>query len=397
MNSIALFLNSGELGGAERSAILQSKLLCRSDSLYLFIPVSSSEQCSLSMLDFLKSQGIHKIVFWDSPDVLFRVSRDKVLKSFLRIVNPFHLFDIIVSLSKLRTKIDEVSPRILWANGNKVGFILSMLLYIFKIESLKNGPNLVWHFRDYPSRKKPFNFFWKFLNWQKKIDLTFVANSNSVASEIRDLMTKVSKIETWYNPSGLSPNRQLTKKFGDNIKISIPSMMAPWKGLHDIVLWASLYEKDLKNLGVESIDFFGSSIYKTDGSHLGYNRQLLGLASKFNSTFVKFHEVKSPEYIFKVSDIIIHPSIHPEPFGRVIVEGMTYGCAVLSTGKGGSAEIISEMGKFEPKDHRGLFNLIESIVLNLNFRKKFLDGQEKAYRKFLNKLEMQEEKIEKLV
>ncbi|MGV3660587.1 MAG: glycosyltransferase [Prosthecobacter sp.] len=43
---------------------------------------------------------------------------------------------------------------------------------------------------------------------------------------------------------------------------------------------------------------------------------------------------------FELADVVVHASIHPEPFGRVIVEGMLAGRAVIATKAGGAAEII---------------------------------------------------------
>jgi glycosyltransferase involved in cell wall biosynthesis len=41
-------------------------------------------------------------------------------------------------------------------------------------------------------------------------------------------------------------------------------------------------------------------------------------------------------------DVIVHTSTAPEPFGRVIVEGMLAGRPVIATNTGGPAEIVHE-------------------------------------------------------
>lgn len=49
-----------------------------------------------------------------------------------------------------------------------------------------------------------------------------------------------------------------------------------------------------------------------------------------------------PESIIAISDIIIHPSIKPEPFGRDIIEAMACAKPVISTNVGATPEIIED-------------------------------------------------------
>jgi glycosyltransferase involved in cell wall biosynthesis len=46
--------------------------------------------------------------------------------------------------------------------------------------------------------------------------------------------------------------------------------------------------------------------------------------------------------LIAASDVLVHASITPEPFGLVVLEGMILGKAVIAAGSGGPAEIISE-------------------------------------------------------
>jgi len=49
---------------------------------------------------------------------------------------------------------------------------------------------------------------------------------------------------------------------------------------------------------------------------------------------------KNSKEIMKEIDILVVPSIRPEGFGRVIVEGMVSGILVISTNIGATSEII---------------------------------------------------------
>jgi len=51
---------------------------------------------------------------------------------------------------------------------------------------------------------------------------------------------------------------------------------------------------------------------------------------------------KDTEQIFRQLDIVVHASLSPEPFGRVIVEGMAAGAAVVASALGAPTEIIED-------------------------------------------------------
>jgi len=48
--------------------------------------------------------------------------------------------------------------------------------------------------------------------------------------------------------------------------------------------------------------------------------------------------------LYRRHDVLVFPSIYPEPFGIVQLEAMAAGCVVVGTGTGGSTEIL-ERGK----------------------------------------------------
>jgi glycosyltransferase involved in cell wall biosynthesis len=54
--------------------------------------------------------------------------------------------------------------------------------------------------------------------------------------------------------------------------------------------------------------------------------------------------------LMKAADVVVHASTLPEPFGRVLVEGMLAGRPVIATAAGGVAEIITdgETGRLVP-------------------------------------------------
>jgi len=70
--------------------------------------------------------------------------------------------------------------------------------------------------------------------------------------------------------------------------------------------------------------------------------------------------------ILGATDVLVHASITPEPFGQVIVEGMARGKAVIASAAGGPLEIIAEgvNGLLVPPGHAG--HLADAIIALLD-------------------------------
>jgi glycosyltransferase involved in cell wall biosynthesis len=69
--------------------------------------------------------------------------------------------------------------------------------------------------------------------------------------------------------------------------------------------------------------------------------------------------------LMSAMDIVIHASVKPEPFGRVILEGMTLGKAVIATNLGGVPEFVQDSvtGRLvPPSDSRALAAVIVELI-----------------------------------
>jgi glycosyltransferase involved in cell wall biosynthesis len=100
-------------------------------------------------------------------------------------------------------------------------------------------------------------------------------------------------------------------------------------------------------------------------------------------TFYGFR--KDVNKFYRSHDILIVPSLN-EPFGRVIIEGMSYGIAVIASDNGGIPEIIDN-GKdgilFTNNDAVQLRNAVEDLISDPDRRKHIgLKGREKVKTKF---------------
>ena len=113
----------------------------------------------------------------------------------------------------------------------------------------------------------------------------------------------------------------------------IAGRIAEWKGQH-VLLEALRSAKGWKACVV------GDALF-TEGD-LEYKERLLAMASAPDLagrvTFTGF--VEDPGAYYVAADAVVHCSTAPEPFGRVIVEGMLAGRPVIATNHGGATEIL---------------------------------------------------------
>lgn len=79
--------------------------------------------------------------------------------------------------------------------------------------------------------------------------------------------------------------------------------------------------------------------------------------------------------LYAEADIFVFASVWPEPFGRVIVEAMASGVAVVGTEVGGAAEILNN-GKnsltFQPENTAELAQKLELLIKNESMRKSLV-------------------------
>ena len=79
------------------------------------------------------------------------------------------------------------------------------------------------------------------------------------------------------------------------------------------------------------------------------------------------------EQYYAAVDIVVHASIEPEPFGRVLVEGMAAGRAVIAADAGGPREVITHGVDgllVQPGDVGGLANAIVKLAVDPDARSR---------------------------
>lgn len=352
--NIAVILNTNQLGGAERSVIEQLAVLQDQKNFIFFIP--DLPLSSDLLKKHLSEKKFTNIRFYRYPEFLYNLTRKNLFKVlslvFYAPVLPYFLFSWNKDFREFRT---------FYVNGNKAGFPV-----LAWATALRKHVKVFWHFRDFPEPGF-FRLISKCLALSRKyypgLELKLIANSHAVQNELQRFL-KEDKAEVLYNLVGEFPGKQNPHQIHT---IGVASMHAPWKGLHCVLLMAVLYRDELKRLGIQKIKFYGANIYQTSGSHSSYSNQLKNFMKKFPNDLIEWCDNSSPQKIFSEIDLLIHPSIKPEPFGRVILEAFKSGIPVISTGLGGSTELLgnNEFGlKYLYNDYRDLYLNIQTLVTN---------------------------------
>lgn len=329
--------------------ILQCKSILNHNIIF-YIPWTDNEEQTRSLSEFI-SETIAgaKIQSYYYPKSLYSLTRQSnTLWLKLALLSFISLLKLIFDFNRLAIK----SHNLVWINGNKVGLPLLIYLKIFKYKK-----TCVYHLRDYPTAQFPFSILWRLLRLPFKCQKIIVSNSYDVDRHAKlSIGENSARFLVCYNPVDLKIDKKNGTQFS---KIGLASMLVDWKGIHFVINFMNIYKEKLKEIGVEELLIFGENIYHTDTSKSNYTLELKILAQKNEG--IKFMGNCSPEEIYSKVDLLIHPSLKAEPFGRIIVEAFRSNVPVVSTGLGGASELILDNlngHKCIPFDYAGLFQII---------------------------------------
>ena len=88
--------------------------------------------------------------------------------------------------------------------------------------------------------------------------------------------------------------------------------------------------------------------------------------------------------LMAASDVVLHASIEPEPFGLVVVEGMALGRCVLASELGGPAEILQERAgaTFSPERPAELAEILSTLIRDPSRRRSASQGAAREAERF---------------
>ena len=173
----------------------------------------------------------------------------------------------------------------------------------------------------------------------------------------------------YFDPSTKLDNdeKKLLKKWEINKEkkiILVPGRLTSWKGQKLFIEAINLVKIEL---GYEA---FHAVILGSDQGRDLYKKKLIRLTEQYRLTKqIKFvNHCKDMALAYKISDIIISPSIEPEAFGRVAVEAQSMEKLIIASNIGGSNETIINKKTgflFEAGDAKALsVKIINAITMD---------------------------------
>jgi glycosyltransferase involved in cell wall biosynthesis len=281
---------------------------------------------------------------------------------------------------RLNQWLRACNPDVLYANGFKAQIVAAM--------AKPHSSRLVWHTHDYVSSRPIVAKL--FRQYARRCD-RLIANSKSVAEDIRSVLgpNRISPVDVIYNAVDVdrfSPRGErldLDRMSGmepappGSVRVAFIATMAWWKG-HRTYLEAM---SRLRSLPIRGY-VIGGPIYRTIGSEsslsdLREQAKQLAIGNRVGFTGV----LPDVAAAIRSVDVVVHASTRPEPFGRVLIEAMACGKPVITTGLGGSAEIVSGGPgtlKFWPGEADDLAKAIAKVVRDPSLRKSLGESARKT-------------------
>jgi len=203
---------------------------------------------------------------------------------------------------------------------------------------------IVWHLHDILSEAHFSRLSVKVVVWlSNRLATRIVANSRATAEALMSAGGNAKRICVIWNGIDSRPFDAVTDAdtsafrsalgLGEVPLLGAFGRLAPWKGQHVMV-------EALRRLpGVHAL-VVGQVLYGEHDYEAALRRSVAewGLADRVH--FLGFR--MDIPVLMRAVDVVVHTSTAPEPFGRVIVEGMMSGRPVVATAGGGPEEIIED-------------------------------------------------------
>jgi glycosyltransferase involved in cell wall biosynthesis len=197
----------------------------------------------------------------------------------------------------------------------------------------------------------------------------FIAVSQAVADSLVLLGVPREKIQVIYDGIDLQECQARAAKpldpgafEFDRLNVGVVGILMPWKGQRVFVEAANILVNEMK---ARDCKFFLIGGPVPGGED--YQQELKKLATEAGlGEHLVFagHQDNVFKFLNRM-DVVVHTSILPEPFGRVIIEAMAMAKPVIATSMGGPLEII-EHGRdgllIQENDPRSLAEAIYSLI-----------------------------------
>jgi len=321
-----------ELYGSDRSFITTIKIL-KENHPNVFITVAIPKRGSIveeleKYADEIFIEDIGVVAFSDAKKSPF-MSLTKVIKSTFQAKNRINDADIIY--------INTIVP---------FGYILASFFTLKPV---------IIHIREIPSKAIAKIF----AIWFKLCRFNTICNSHATQKAF-NLSKKCEVI--WNGVEKLSIDNTIEKN-EQKIKLLLIGRINRWKGQSFFAETFAKLDDNQKN------NFEVYIVGETPENQQHHKQELENIISVNNlEKYIKsFSFDKHPQKYYSWADVIIVPSVQPEPFGRVVIEAMSLAKAVIASNHGGPSEIVVDKKTgwlFEPNNKEQFREVLITILSN---------------------------------
>lgn len=203
-------------------------------------------------------------------------------------------------------------------------------LVMSAVAARRAGVPLVWHSHDRISAEYfggALATFIRVLGWL--VSDAYIANSRSTLGTL-NLWRRRALVAHPCAVLDREPPERVHRNPEDTV-VAVVGRLTRWKG-QDVFLRA------LADVAVrpKQVYVVGGALFGEDA----YRDELQALAAELDLPVTFTGHVDNPLDYMRRADILVHCSVIAEPFGQVIVQGMSAGCAVIASRPGGPTEVI---------------------------------------------------------
>ena len=338
---ILVISHESELNGASLS--LLGIIDCLSQRHQFFVVTSSD---SGPFVDELKKRKQSVITL---PYTRWMQTKGNPLKWIIRAAR-WNLVDSLKNqktAKKLAEFIKENDIDLIYSNTRVVDIGM-------RVTKLTKKPH-IWHFREFG--EEDFNMHplcLKSCHYKKIGDNTdyIICNSKAVYNKFADKIKGKAKLSVVYN--GITPPKEINNHENEKLRFLITGRVSEAKGQLDAVLAV----KELISRGYSDFELLVAG--PKNSAYPGLDNESV----PSNVTFLGKRD--DMQYLRSVTDVELVCS-KMEAFGRVTVEAMMSGNAVIGKNSGGTAELIIENENgflYEPYDISSLADKMEYFINN---------------------------------
>lgn len=251
------------------------------------------------------------------------------------------LGDLGSYLRTLHRLIKIRQPDVVYTHGIKAELVSTLLAPFLPC-------SIVWHLHVFAPKSRLLRFWYR--RWATLKKIHAIANSQAVSQSYQSWFNApIPVVYAAINPQSYHPMERV-QALADlsldhaispqDLVVGMVTILAPWKGCTLFLEALKILAPDYPHLRAI---ICGGSIYTTHG-HQRYGEELQAMAREAplqgRVFFVPFQTQVAPGY--GALDIVVHASLEPEPFGRVVSEARLCSRPIVASAGGGVLEQVTD-------------------------------------------------------